>query len=75
MALFINGNLNNQIQITYTSDGGNYSDCFELPMKEINSVSNTSDYIRMETKKINQLNSIANEITEISKRNIQGKEI
>lgn len=64
-----------KIQITYTSDGGNYSDCLELPMKGINSISNTSDYVRMETNKINQLNSIANEITEISKRSIQRKEI
>lgn len=64
-----------KIQITYTSDGGNYSDCFELPMKGINSISNTSDYVRMETKKINQLNSIANELTEISKRSLQRKEI
>lgn len=54
---------------------GNYSDCFELPMKGINSISNTSDYVRMETKKINQLNSIANELTEIFKRSIQRKEI
>lgn len=57
-----------KIQITYTSDGENYSDCFELPMKGINCISNMSDYVRMETKKMDQLKSIANELTEISKR-------
>lgn len=59
-----------KIQITYTSDGCGYSECFELPMKGINSISNMSDYVRMEAKKINHLNSIENELTKISKRNI-----
>ena len=54
------------IDIQYYSKGKMYNEQFELPMKGINCIINTSDYVRMEQKKRDSINKIASQLEKIA---------
>lgn len=54
------------IDIQYYSNGKMYNEQFELPMKGINCIINTSDYVRMEQKKSYSLDKIEKQLEKIA---------
>lgn len=55
------------IDISYQSGNKTYSEKFALPMKGINSIINTSDYVRMEKKKRDSLEAIEKQLKNMNK--------
>lgn len=55
------------ISISYQSGEKSYEEDFNLPMKGINSIINTSDYVRMEKKKRDSLDAIEKQLKSINK--------
>ena len=55
------------IDISYQSGNKLYSEKFNLPMKGINSIINTSDYVRMEKKKRDSLDAIEKQLKSMNK--------
>ncbi len=51
------------VTISYTSDGVLYKDNYELSMNGINCLLNTSDYVRLEKKKLDLMKEISKEMT------------
>lgn len=57
------------IDIQYYSDGKEYKELFELPMKGINCIINASDYVRMEQKKRDSIDGIEKQLEKIAEKN------
>lgn len=47
-----------------------YNEQFELPMKGINCIINTSDYVRMEQKKRDSLDKIEKQLEKIAEKDL-----
>lgn len=58
-----------RINIEYYSGGKPYKEQFELPMKGINCIINTSDYVRMEHKKRDSIDKIGKQLEKIATKN------
>ena len=52
----------------YKSGNKEYTEQYELSLKGINCIINTSDYVRMEQKKRNSLDEIAKQIKYLSNK-------
>lgn len=59
-----------RIDIEYYSREKQYKEQFELPMKGINCIINTSDYVRMEQKKRDSIDKIGEQLEKIVDKNL-----
>lgn len=59
-----------QMDIEYYSGGKKYKEQFELPMKGINCIINTSDYVRMEQKKRDSIDKIEKQLEKIADKTL-----